>query len=140
LREHGGAEIVRHVEVKVPTEVNEGRLDLIVASGTSWTDYDLKMRPFRPMSFSDEIRLVDKLMPATRLVVALETKDPGVSLQGGNVPVPVGVQAALAAGLGPDVEGSGYRVLERTELDLNVPMVGAKRIPLQVWRPPAGRP
>jgi hypothetical protein len=140
FRSFGGAELVRKIGITIPSEAREGRLDLVVASGASWTEYDLRMRPLLPRSFDDEIRLVDRLVPSTRLVVALESRDSGVVLRGGHVSVPVGLQTSMKAGLGSELHGTGYRAVEMEQLDLNTPIIGAKRIPLQVRRPVAGRP
>ncbi len=78
LRHHRGAEEIYTVKVRVPEGMPEGRLDLVGADGAAWTAYDLQMRPLRPASFADEVRLVNSLDGATSLVAVLERRDVGV--------------------------------------------------------------
>lgn len=132
LRPRGGPERVERITVRVPERTPEGRLDLVVADGASWSAYDLRMRPPRPASLGDELRLLDRLEPASRLVAALERPEPGVAMGAGTLPVPAGVALQLKAGLGPNLAATAWGVVGRADRELDAPVVGAVRIRLQV--------
>jgi hypothetical protein len=123
--------------VRVPEGTPPGRLDLVVADGASWTAYDLRMRPQRPASFDDELALVARLEPSTRLVAALERPDPALVTGTGSVAVPVGVLLNLAGALGPDVPMAAWGVTGRVHVEVGQPVAGAARIRLEVR--PEGR-
>lgn len=129
-----GSRRTYRVEITIPEEVGEGGIDLVVAGGASWNDYDLRMRPLRPAAFGDEIRLIHRLLPSTDLVVALEAPDPGVAYMGGHVAVPVGVMADLVSGLGTDLVSTTHRVVQFEKRGLGTPVSGAKRLRLRVVR------
>jgi len=132
LRPHRGAEMTRVVRLRVPPELDAGRLDLVVADGAAWAAYDLAMRPLRTGSFADELRLVERLTPSTHLVVALEQPGAGVALRGGTVAAPAGVVALLQSGLGSNLSTTTYRVVAKREEVLPFPLVGAQRVILDV--------
>lgn len=132
LRPRGGAERLERITVRIPARVPDGRLDLVVADGASWSAYDLRMRPPRPASFGDELRLLDRLEPASRLVAAFERPEPGVAMGAGALPVPAGVALQLKAGLGPNLAATAWGVVGRADRELEAPVVGAVRIRLQV--------
>ncbi len=120
------------MEIEIPKEVAEGRLDLVVADGASWTVYDLQARPFRASSFEDEIRLLGRLHSSRDLVAALEVPGAGLVLPGGTVAAPVGTVASLRSGLGSELRTSRYRVTSLTTVDAGGPVVAAVRIRLVV--------
>ncbi len=132
LRPYRGDEFTRQVEVRIPSGVPEGRLDLVVADGASWTAYDLQMRPLRPGSFDDELRLIGRLVPSGRVVLALERRETGVALPGGTVAVPPSLVVQLRSALGPNLQTTDYDVVDRTEHEMETPVNGALRIPLTV--------
>jgi len=134
LRPYRGAEESRSIMVDVPRELPAGRVDLIVADGGSWTEYDFRMRPPSPASFADELRLIDRIRPASEVVVALERRDAGAALSGGTVAMPPSVLLAMRAGLGPNLEATSHRVVSSTWTQMSAPTVGARRIPLKVRR------
>ncbi len=134
LRPYRGRPVTRRVEIRVPPETPEGRLDLVVADGASWSAYDLQMRPLRPTSFADELRLFDRLLPADRLVLALERRLGGVALGGGTLSVPPSVLVQMRSALGPNVDTTSHAVVARVTEPLGAPMSGAQRIPLTVRR------
>jgi hypothetical protein len=134
LRPYRGAEESTSIRVDVPAELPEGAVDLIVADGGAWTEYDFRMRPFRPASFADETRLVDRIRPSTSVVVALERRDAGAALSGGTVSMPPSVLLAMRAGLGTNLEATSHRIVSQTWSQMSAPMVGARRIPLKVRR------
>jgi hypothetical protein len=132
LRPHRGPLLSRRLEIRIPTEVPEGRLDLVVADGASWSAYDFQMRPLRPASFDDELRLVSRLVPSRRVVMALERREPGVALSGGSLAVPPSLVVQMRSGLGPNLQTTDYGVVGRIEEDMPSAVVGAQRIPLTV--------
>ncbi|MGD8440998.1 MAG: SpoIVB peptidase S55 domain-containing protein [Holophagae bacterium] len=132
IRPHRGADVSREITIRVPAELPDGQLDLVVADGASWTLYDLGMRPVSPGSFDDEIDLVNSLLPSSSLVVALERRQLGVALNGGHVEVPPTVALQLKAGLGPALTTTSYAVVDRRVEELDMALAGAERIELEV--------
>ncbi|MEX1309525.1 MAG: SpoIVB peptidase S55 domain-containing protein [Candidatus Sulfomarinibacteraceae bacterium] len=136
-----GEEFTRELAIEVPSGLPDGRLDLVVADGASWSLYDLGMRPLRPGSFGDEVRLINSLLPTTSMVMAFERQQSGVALPGGSMAMPPSLVVQLSGGLGPGLETTSYsvvgKIVERTE----TPVSGAERIELQVRAErPLGRP
>ena len=132
LRPHRGAEEVHTVKVRVPAGIPEGRVDLVGADGAAWTAYDLQMRPLRPASFADEVRLVNSLDPSTSLVAVLERRDVGVAVAGGTVSAPPSVVIQMQSALGPNLDTVAYSVVAKAEVKMPFPISGAQRIPLTV--------
>ncbi len=132
LRPFRGGEVIRDQPIRIPSGMPEGRLDLVVADGASWSVYDLGMRPLEPGSFADEVRLVNSLTPSTSVVLALEARQPGVALAGGSVAMPSGLVVQLESGLGPAIETTSYTVVGRVDVPFDLPVAGAERIELRV--------
>jgi len=132
FRPFQGVDFIRELTIDVPTGTPEGRLDLVVADGASWTLYDLGMRPFEPGSFADELRLIEGLRPSTSVVMALERRQIGVALPGGSVTMPPSLVVQLRGGLGPAIETTDYAVVATTEETMGLPLAGAERIELRV--------
>jgi hypothetical protein len=132
VRPHRGEQYVKHVAIRIPGEVPEGRLDLVVADGPSWTVYDLQMRPFRPASFADDLRLFDRLSPSNSVVLALERRQPGVAMDGGTLSVPPSLVVQLRTAIGPNLETTEYGVVGRIDEEMSSSVLGALRIPLTV--------
>jgi hypothetical protein len=132
FRPYRGDDFSRELTIDVPSGTPDGRLDLVVADGASWTLYDLGMRPFEPASFTDELRLIEALRPSTSLVMALERKQAGVALPGGSVAMPVGLVAQLRGGLGPELATTDYAVVATVEEAMGSPLAGAERVELRV--------
>jgi hypothetical protein len=132
FRPHRGPDFTREIRLQVPPNLPDGRLDLVVADGASWSTYELAMRPLRPGSFDDEIRLVNSLLPSTSLVLAFERRQPGVALDGGTVSAPPSLIAQLRSGLGPGLETTSYAVVDDRVEPFELPLIGAERIELLV--------
>jgi len=132
LRPYRGAEKTHTVKVRIPEGMPEGRLDLVGADGAAWTAYDLQMRPLRPASFADEVRLVNSLEPSTTIVVALERRDVGMVVPGGTVSAPPSIVMQMQSALGPNLDTVAYSVFAKTEAAMPFPVSGAQRIPLTV--------
>jgi len=132
LRPHRGVEYTQLVEVAIPAGVPEGRLDLIVADGGSWTSYDLTVRPPRAASFGHELAILDRLVSTRQLVLALERREVGVVLPGGTLSVPPSVVVQLRSGLGANLETTERDVVARAEVEMPTAMLGAERLPLTV--------
>jgi hypothetical protein len=132
LRPHRGAEETHTLKVRIPEGTPEGRLDLVGADGAAWTAYDLQMRPLRPASFADEVRLVNSIDPSTSLVAVLERRDVGLAIAGGTVSAPPSIVIQMQSVLGPNLDTVAYSVIAKTEATMPFPIFGAQRIPLTV--------
>ncbi len=132
LRPHRGQEYIQRFAIGVPAGIPPGKLDLIVADGTAWSAYDLKMRPSRPVSFAGEVAQLGRLLPSTHLVLALERREVGVALPGGSLEMPPSIALALRSGLGPELKLLGHFTVQQVAIPMPFPMTGARRIPLQV--------
>jgi hypothetical protein len=132
FRPYRGVEFTREFEIRVPPGIPDGRLDLVVADGASWSLYDFGMRPFLPGSFADELKLVNGLLPSTSFVMVLEHRQPGVVFVGGSMAMPPSMVVQLGAGLGPGLTTTSYAVVAMVEEKMGVPVSGAERIELQV--------
>ena len=132
MRTYREGMIERRAELTVPDYLPAGKLDLVVADGGSWSAYDLRARPFQPVSFADELRLIGRLLPSSSLVLALERHDPGVALGGGSVAAPPSIVLSLKSGLGPNLSAVPYQVPAQRVLKLGMPLSGAVRIHLIV--------
>jgi hypothetical protein len=132
LRPHRGADITRTVEITIPKSVPEGRLDLVVADGTSWTSYDFQMRPPLTGSFANEIKLFDRLLPSNHIVLALERRQVGVAIPGGPVMVPPSLVVQMRSALGNNLETIEYGVIERVTEEMPSRVLGAERLNLTV--------
>ncbi len=134
MRPHRGEEFVQTIVIKIPEGLSDGRFDLIVADGASWTAYDLQMRPPRPASFADEVQFVNQIRPSSEIVVALERRDLGVTIPGGTVAAPPSIVVNLRSGLGPNLRTWSHRVIDIVEREMDMPVSGAQRISLRVKR------
>jgi len=132
LRPYRGDEYTRALIVPVPDSVPEGRLDLVVADGASWSTYDFQMRPHRAASFDHEVQAFDRIVPSRRVVLALERRDPGVALPGGTLSVPPSVVAQMRLGLGANLQTTEYGVVSRVEEEMPTSVLGAERLTLTV--------
>jgi hypothetical protein len=132
LRPHRGADITRTVEITIPESVPEGRLDLVVADGASWTSYDFQMRPPLTGSFANEIKLFDRLLPSNHIVLALERRQVGVAIPGGPVLVPPSVVVQMRSALGNNLETIEYGVIQRVTEEMPSRVLGAERLNLTV--------
>jgi len=132
LRPHRGPEQTRTLTLQIPSEMPEGRLDLVGADGAAWTVYDLQMRPLLPADFSDEVRLVNSVDPSTTIVAVLERRDSGMVMPGGTISAPPSVVLQLQTVLGPNLDTVAYSVFAKVEAEMPFPVSGAQRIPLTV--------
>jgi len=132
LRLHQGREEMLALTLRIPEGISDGRIDLVGADGAAWSAYDLQMRPLEPGSFSDEVRLVNSLKPATVLVAVLERQDVGVALAGGSFSAPPSVVLQLRSALGPNLRITSHSVFARASAEVGFPVSGAQRISLTV--------
>ncbi len=132
IKPHKGREEIRKLTLKVPEGLKDGKLDLVGSDGAAWTAYDLLMRPLRPSSFADEVRLLNSLEPSTVIVAALERPDVGVSLAGGSLSAPPSIVMQMQSALGPNLEKLRHTVFAKAEETLPMPVFGAQRISLTV--------
>ncbi len=120
------------LQVEIPKELADGRLDLVVADGASWTLYDLQARPTRAGAFKDEVRLLGRLRSSRELVAAPEVPGGSLVLPGGTVAAPVGLLTTLHSGLGSELQTAKYRVVSETTVDAGGPVAAAVRLRLVV--------
>lgn len=132
VREREAEAAWHRIEVTVPDRLRPGRLDLVVADGASWSAYDLRMRPQASRSFADELGLVERIEPSTRLVAALERRDPALISDRGVVPAPAGILLELSGGLGDGLRTAAWGVVNRAHVDVGHPLAGASRTRLEV--------
>ena len=132
LRSHGEGVVERTLRLAVPAGVSPGRLDLVVADGASFSQYDLGTWPMEPRSFRDELRLLGRLRPSTEIVAVLEARRSGLALPGGTVAVPPSQALAVGAALGSSAGRVRRLPVARTVERMPWPVSGAVRIPLQV--------
>ena len=132
LRSHRGGEFTRTLEIEIPATIAEGRLDLIVADGSSWTVYDLNMRPAKPASFANEVDLFGRLVSSRHIVLALERREAGVTMAGGPMSLPPSLVAQLRAALGGNLDTTEYAVVGRVEEEMPTVVAGAERLHLTV--------
>jgi len=132
LQQHGQPETTVTMTLHVPDGIPDGRVDLVGADGAAWSAYDLQMRPLKPGSFADELRLVNSLEPSTRLVAVLERQDLGAAVEGGSFSAPPSVVLQLRSALGPNLDVITHSVLALTTTEVGFPVAGAERIALTV--------
>lgn len=132
VRSHGEGTLQRDVELRIPSEARKGSIDIVVADGASWSQYDLRTWPLAPRSFDDELRLLEHLRPSTKVIAVLEEKQEGVGLPGGTVAMPPSRSLSLKGTLGGSLRTVGRMVVERRELDMPWPVIGAARVRLRV--------
>lgn len=132
LQQHGKPETTVTMTLHVPDGIPDGRVDLVGADGAAWSAYDLQMRPLKPGSFADELRLVDSLEPSTRLVAVLERQDLGAAVEGGSFSAPPSVVLQLRSALGPNLDVITHSVLALATTEIGFPVAGAERIALTV--------
>jgi hypothetical protein len=131
VRPHRAAPETVRVEVKIPEWVAAGNLDVVVADGAAWTQYDLRMRPTPVRSFADELKVLGRIRPSTELVVVLEQRELGLTLPGGTVSVPPTIAVGLSrAGL-PAAQ-TQYAVVHEQARPMPWSLTGAYRIRLTV--------
>ena len=118
LRPHRGAEYSELVEVPIPAGVGEGRLDLVVADGGSWTMYDLTMRPPRAGSFAHELAVFDRLVFVAPARPGARAAPGRGGAAGGTLSVPPSVVVQLRSGLGANLETTEYGVVARVEQEM----------------------
>jgi hypothetical protein len=142
--------LVRHLQpaeemtvtVEVPTGLDAGPLDLVVADGASWADYRQRNEGAVPLDFDGQLAQLALFEPSSTLVAALELRDGGVATAGGAQPgVPPSWSATLAIGLGKgNVRRLNTAVVATTREKLTIPLSGAFRIPLTVHLASGDRP
>lgn len=136
IKPYKGREEIRTLTLAVPEGLADGKLDLVGSDGAAWTAYDLTMRPLRPSSFADEVRLLNSLEPSTMIVAALERPGVGMALAGGSVSAPAGIVLQVQSALGPNLETVAHTVFAKTQAPMPVPVFGAQRISLTVRSSP----
>lgn len=126
--------VEKRLLVTVPKNTPPGNLDLIVADGAAWGDYQVRQRGISPTRFDDQLAALEILEPSTNLVAALERRDRGIAVAGRPQPaLPPSWAATLALGLGrTGVQRLITVPVSVTRWEAPAPVVGAVRIPLTI--------
>ena len=136
IKPYKGREEISTLTLKIPEGLTDGKLDLVGSDGAAWTAYDLMMRPLRPASFADEVRLLNSLEPSTVIVAALERPDVGMELAGGSISAPAGIVLQVQSALGPNLKTTAHTIFAKTQATMPMPVFGAQRISLTVRSSP----
>jgi SpoIVB peptidase S55 len=123
------------LELQVPTTLQEGRVDLIVADGAAWSDYEIKAAGIDPASLDDQLTQLGMLETSRHLVAVLETREGGLAGAGLSEPgLPPSWAATIATGLGTNggLTRLQTTIVAATRWSAPYPLVGAFRIPLTV--------
>ena len=134
LQPEAGAPTQVRLAVRVPADTPPGRLDLVVADGAAWTDYQLRANAINPTSFAQQLAQVALIDTASTLVAALEAFEPGIAAPGASMPgLPPSWAATLATGLSPS-QATRLRTaaVAVARWQAPYPLAGALRIPLAV--------
>jgi len=134
LAPDGGIEL-RKMALKVPMDAAPGPLQLVLADGVSWAAYDLNTRPELVESFSDQLRILGRLFSTRTAVAAFEAPGRCLVTRSGSVALPAGVLMNLRAARLSQMDTVAWRLLDRVELPMEFPLLGAMRIRLKVEAP-----
>lgn len=134
LQPRGGDVVEKRVTMAVPASISPGTLDLIVADGAAWSEYQVRQQGLAPTRFDDQLAALSQLEPSTTLVVALESRDRGVAVAGRPQPaLPPSWAATIATGLGrTSVQRLTTAPVAVFRSPESAPMTGAFRIPLTI--------
>ena len=134
LQPRGGDPVEQKLLLTVPATTPPGPLDLIVADGAAWGDYQIRQQGVSPTRFEDQLAALALLEPATNLVAALESRDRGITVAGRPQPsLPPSWAATLAIGLGrTGVQRLTTAPVAVTRWPAPEPLAGAVRIPLTI--------
>jgi hypothetical protein len=134
LQPHQQAPQHQRLVVEVPTDVEPGTLDLIVADGASWSDYRMRAEGVSPARFADQLAQIGRFEPSTTLVAALESRDKGLAQPGFSQPsLPPSWAATLATGLvGMPTARINSAVVAVARWSAPFPLEGAFRLTLTI--------
>ena len=133
-----GEEETRVVTLRVPHEAPEGRAALVIADGASASAARLLLDPAPPRSLAGLRRMVERLLPANRLVATLLVPSRGATTGASTLTaLPPSAAAILSDGEGADPSRSAVssRLLAEDILTLDRPVTGSIRIEVEIERP-----
>jgi len=133
-----GEEETRVVTLRVPREAPEGRASLVIADGGAASAARLALDPAPPRSLAGLRRMVERLLPANRLVATLLVPARGATTGGATLTaLPPSAAAILSDGEGADPGRSAVssRLLAEDILTLDRPVTGSIRIEVEIERP-----
>ncbi len=123
--------------VEIPKGLPLGKLDLIVADGASFADYALRSEKSQAQNFAQLCAQLSRLEPSSHLVVALETREAGLSLPQGPLPaLPPSLAASLASAVTQgNVERLTTHLVTSRRWPFPWPLAGGIRVSLDVVSP-----
>lgn len=139
LQPYRGQLETRVYSIEIPKGLPAGKLDLIVADGASFADYALRSEKFQAQNFAQLCAQLSRLEPSSHLVVALETREAGLSLPQGPLPaLPPSLAASYAAAVSQgNVERLTTLLVTSWRWPFPWPLAGGVRVSLDVVSPEA---
>jgi hypothetical protein len=133
-----GEEETRVLTLRIPREAPEGRATIVIADGAAASAARLALDPAPPRSLAGLRRMVERLLPANRLVATLFVPARGATTGGATLTaLPPSAAAILSEGEGADPGRSAVssRLLAEDILTLDRPVAGSIRIEVEIERP-----
>ncbi|MCS7183265.1 MAG: hypothetical protein NZ869_09190 [Thermoanaerobaculum sp.] len=118
----------------IPAHLAPGKVDLLVADGSAFSEYALRSERTAPQDFLQLLGQLSRLEPSSHLVLALELREPGLALSAGAMPaLPPSLAASLSASLAPgNVQRLASTLFVGHRVPLAWPLSGAVRVGLEV--------
>jgi len=139
LQPRQGPEQTHQLTLTLPPGLVPGRADLLVADAATYADYALRSENATAQSFPQLLELLRRLEPSSTLVVALETREAGLSWGAGAVPaLPLSLAFAWQQALTPALaQRLTVNLIPLARLAYPWPVAGALRLPLEITAPEA---
>lgn len=138
LADRRGGETVRVVRLKVPEELPDGRVSLVIGDGDVLSGLRMSLQPGEPRRLSDIRRWVERIVPSDRLTAALVVPARGAATGPDSLGSLPPTAAALLSG-GDRAPGSrrllGSRIVAEQVLVLDRPVAGSIRLEFELERP-----
>jgi hypothetical protein len=123
------------MDVVIPTSIPDGRYSLLVGDGVSIDVARLTVEQTEPVSFDQALDLLRSLHSRRELVVLGLFSGPGLAVAGEVLPqLPGSVQSLWGAASSSSAVPLRLAIADQQEMDLEIPLVGAVRIDLDVRR------
>lgn len=139
LQPYRGQPETRVYSMEIPRGLPAGKLDVIVADGASFADYALRSEKSQAQNFAQLCAQLSRLEPSSHLVVALETREAGLSLPQGPLPaLPPSLSASYASALSQgNLERLTTHLVTSQRWPFPWPLAGGVRVSLDVVSPEA---
>ncbi|MGC8916032.1 MAG: SpoIVB peptidase S55 domain-containing protein [Thermoanaerobaculum sp.] len=133
LQPFRGPSQTKSYTVTIPRGLGPGKVDLIVADGASFADYAVRSERWSPADFPQLLAQLSRLEPSSTLVLALETRETGLSLPAGPMPaVPPSVAVSWSKTLSGNTERLTTNLSVSTRDAFPWPLVGGVRVSVEV--------